>query len=615
MMFVWRKKRVETPLGLVADFCPICRDLRAFEMFRAEMAGQLLGHVKQCKSCGLKLGTDPDQYTGFEPPTSSNLEVLVARTFPGIWMKFADRLAIEEELRRHPGMIAPEARQGYLMEPFVLFNATVEQCYAGKVPLDLPSTLGGLATIILTGIILCLAAMVEDLQTKDHLFAAMLAVFGVGTTFTLWQLYLRPHRYVRQKVIPSLAVALKPLAPNQQDLESCLEKCRAMRMKVGHVIKPRQIRIVLETPQALPKTVSAATPPKATLSPVLVLLSMLLLGGVVFCYSHFHFKSLSERMHLADKLQRAFAPAPAVPANSGVGFLIPATNRVDMVHDPKRQLLYISAGDAVLRYQLTTHSFLPPLVLGGSLCGLDLSVDGDALLVADAAPGHGTVGLHMVALETGVKSQINFPAEPKETGTFSLVCDMNGAVWITSAMAGGLSPLHKYQPATHMISVLTHVGPETVLAASANREFIAYASLGEAAGNFGWFQCRASKLQPPLQANAPLLDVAINRDGTLLALPNLRDVLLSGAPMPSLNEKAVSVAFHPLKEFLFLSRNNAVEVWNTTNYTLVKKLDFGARFTATNNAASHDGHLRVASDGSLIFCTVPGGVRCAETGL
>jgi len=34
MFIVWGKKRVERKQGMVADFCPICREVRAFTLIR-----------------------------------------------------------------------------------------------------------------------------------------------------------------------------------------------------------------------------------------------------------------------------------------------------------------------------------------------------------------------------------------------------------------------------------------------------------------------------------------------------------------------------------------------------------------------------------------------------
>src|ERR1044071_638252 len=65
-----------------------------------------------------------------------------------------------------------------------------------------------------------------------------------------------------------------------------------------------------------------------------------------------------------------------------VGTFIPAALRVDMVYDSARDLLYVTNGDSVLRYQVGSNTFLSPFTIAGSnLSGIDLSPDGTTLVV------------------------------------------------------------------------------------------------------------------------------------------------------------------------------------------------------------------------------------------
>src|SRR5450756_2265699 len=123
------------------------------------------------------------------------------------------------------------------MEPFVVFNGLVEASIGGNVPLDAPSGLGCLGTIVVTGAVFAMGVVAANAATKDYSLEAALAVFGIGTAFTLLQFYLRPQRLIRRKVLGPVARALKPLEPTRDDLEACLQKCRSMRMKIGSALK------------------------------------------------------------------------------------------------------------------------------------------------------------------------------------------------------------------------------------------------------------------------------------------------------------------------------------------------------------------------------------------
>src|SRR5437868_3317573 len=85
----------------------------------------------------------------------------------------------------------------------------------------------------------------------------------------------------------------------------------------------------------------------------------------------------------------------------GVGTLILAPGRVDMVYDDARDLLYISSGTEVLRYQLGSDTFLSPFHVGAGARGMDLSPDGNTLAVTDTYSAAGSNRIHLVDLPTG----------------------------------------------------------------------------------------------------------------------------------------------------------------------------------------------------------------------
>src|SRR5258706_11462307 len=92
MFIVWGTKRTERKQGLVADFCPICRDLRAFQLIRIGLAshvyyvafgeGKLAGFLIQCQECRVSLKADPTTYATTEKRRVTDLEVLIQETFP-----------------------------------------------------------------------------------------------------------------------------------------------------------------------------------------------------------------------------------------------------------------------------------------------------------------------------------------------------------------------------------------------------------------------------------------------------------------------------------------------------------------------------------------------------
>src|SRR5262249_23631484 len=118
---------------------------------------------------------------------------------------------------------------------------------------------------------------------------------------------------------------------------------------------------------------------------------------------------------------------------------IAAPGRSDMVHDARRQRVYITTsgdGGQVLSYSLATQQFDPPLLAGGSFYGIDLSPDADQLVVADAT-FDGTARqcwVYLIDLTTGASRKIMF--DSSESGTFTAVFTSDTEVLVTTNLTG-----------------------------------------------------------------------------------------------------------------------------------------------------------------------------------
>lgn len=317
---------------------------------------------------------------------------------------------------------------------------------------------------------------------------------------------------------------------------------------------------------------------------------------------------------------RISSQSSAAEARQGTGTFIPAPDRVDMVYDPKRNLLYITDSGSVLRYQVASNAFLSPLNLGGNLRGIDLSMDDNTLAVADGDGHTGRIGIYLVDLKTGGSSRCTFPAESLESGAYAVAFDAEGAVWVTTSMNGsGFVPLRKWDPVAHHGLQIGTVSQDTMLAASADRQTIAFAEANNSAGEYGRISCRATQFpRSPLRASAFLYEIGVNRDGSLLAVPTYQNVVLSGASVPQIDEPAViGATCDPHKDYVYLTcgGSSIVAVYNTKTGAKVKELDLGDRFDWTGNHAFQSGRLRLSADGAWLFCTVGGGIRCVATGL
>ena len=159
------------------------------------------------------------------------------------------------------------------------------------------------------------------------------------------------------------------------------------------------------------------------------------------------------------------------------GTFIPAPSRADIVHDAPRNLLYITSDDSVLRYDLGTNSFLSPFVLGGTLKGIDLSPNGNTLVVADNAATPGTDSwVYVVDLATGSSNRSIFRRVSLEAGTYTVAFGNDGQALVVSSFAGsGWVPLRKYDPNTDTWSTYGTVRQNTMLTSSGDGSVIGFA--------------------------------------------------------------------------------------------------------------------------------------------
>jgi hypothetical protein len=255
MLIVWGKKRVERKIGMVADFCPICREVRSFQLIRVGLAshvyyvsfgeGQLAGHRIRCSECGVNLGVNPTRYAKTETDARVNLETLIRDTFPNLRETNAARLELEAKIRRTRSSLSADEYRRLLMEPFALLNPQVEQRFAKSTEMDKQSGIGCLGTL-LVGAALFFGSLKFSGPTQDQILLAALIFVVIGTAYTLVQMHLGPGRFFRAKILPMLVKSLKPLQPTREDVADCMERCKTLGLRIGKIARVDEVWARLE---------------------------------------------------------------------------------------------------------------------------------------------------------------------------------------------------------------------------------------------------------------------------------------------------------------------------------------------------------------------------------
>lgn len=247
MFVVWGTKIKRARLGWVADFCPICRDARPFQLRKVSSvghlyyisfgSGNLLGYERTCGDCGITLNADAHRYASLTPSTDQDLDSLIAATNPQFAAQNAARLDLEERLEARK--LTPEERVALIREPLVLVSPSVEH-RAAQTQFDGQSGLGGLATLALPALILIIASATAG-QLPEWAGLTALALAILGGLFTLYSLATDSRRFIRREVNPRLLRALRPIEPTLEELESVIQQLRTIKHPIGRRINPRRL--------------------------------------------------------------------------------------------------------------------------------------------------------------------------------------------------------------------------------------------------------------------------------------------------------------------------------------------------------------------------------------
>jgi len=226
----WGSKGVSTKLGYAADFCPLCRSIRPFQIIRIGKSshvygvtmgtGNLIGHNRECVKCGVVLGANPVNYKDMvKRLDKKDVPTLVHKTFPNIEAHHAERLRLETFLRDHPDRLNPDVRRQLLAEPFQLIEHVVQRRF-GKTHIDLTMVGIVIVAVILVSQLGHISAALPFLQ--NVLGPLILAIF-IGAAVAVYLQGRRAERqYMRDKIYPVMARALRPLNPKEDELRTIL---------------------------------------------------------------------------------------------------------------------------------------------------------------------------------------------------------------------------------------------------------------------------------------------------------------------------------------------------------------------------------------------------------
>lgn len=315
------------------------------------------------------------------------------------------------------------------------------------------------------------------------------------------------------------------------------------------------------------------------------------------------------------------------PCDDPLSLTINVPGRVDMVHDGKRHRVYITtgadlAGGEVRVFDLISRSFVAPLLTGSIFMGIDLSPDGNHLLVAEDEFDGNHNWIYEINLEAGTTKKIPFILDFYEGGTFSVAFLSDTEALVTSNFLGsGQVPLRRVDLVTEGVDKLSSVQQDTMLARSADGSKIAFAESNISFGEWGSYDV-ASKSIAQGVVFSYVFEIGVAKDASQYAIPTsiglqIEDKALT--PTTLLGGFACSGAvYSPVNDELYVAWSTSdasLDVYSATTLEKVRDIDATpSLFEFNSNRAYGDGRLHISRDGAMLLVSKGPSVILYHTG-
>jgi len=316
-------------------------------------------------------------------------------------------------------------------------------------------------------------------------------------------------------------------------------------------------------------------------------------------------------------------------ASAADGVLIPAPNAVDMVHDAKRGLVYISTSDGkILRYKISTASFLTPFVPSptANLAGIDLTPANSRIAVADRDSSDTELWVFEINPDTGKATKLKAKKDWYEGGMFTLAYAYNGDLYTTSLFEGsGWVRMRKFSAARSRYSTwIAQVRLGTMLAASSDRKTIAFAEASTSDGAWGLVDVPTGQIVRREGyedgTSAFNFEIATDALGTTFAILTGFGASIYDAEYQHFKtigdawDMPLGAAFQPSQSRAYFPILSTSKVWifDTTNWAQIGMFDVGYAFGILDRGSFGPGRTRVSANGRYLMVRVGDGVRLID---
>ena len=244
--FVWGKKNTRRRLGAVADYCPICHEARAFELFQLGSATHVYllavgtpvvtGHVITCTECWVELDGDPRRYTSVLKKAPGDVRALAAATHP----QLANLEQWQREQVRRLRAGETQGRPDAVLRPLYLVAVAFERR-------RLAMKLGLIGWWFMLTVAVLGSAWIGNLLAD---FVPVLAPVGYALLPLLFLALVVERstdrgRYLKKVTYPALRRALSPLRPTSAELSAAQVQLSQMQLTLAERLGADDVQRVL----------------------------------------------------------------------------------------------------------------------------------------------------------------------------------------------------------------------------------------------------------------------------------------------------------------------------------------------------------------------------------
>jgi hypothetical protein len=234
-------KERRRPIGWVADLCPICRDLRAFEVNELRRVarvyfvplgrGSLEGREITCVDCQSVLQAPEDGYEALSPRRRDPAQ-LVPMTNPGLLDRAGDWF--ERQHLVAMGTLSRGERTGEIVSVLRALDHMAWMRSRGGPEELLTALCVVVFFVVLIGTVVSWSGSPGWRIACAAMAAGMLAL---STTMVLTHRSMAAGRHM----LPRLVRALEPLEPTLEELDAALQFAQRQGLRIGRYVTGRRL--------------------------------------------------------------------------------------------------------------------------------------------------------------------------------------------------------------------------------------------------------------------------------------------------------------------------------------------------------------------------------------